>query len=133
MTNFYHITTRKKVSLFQETRDVFSGLISEMRDLSKKKADATLSAKKVEIINRVLDDLIFVFKDEPESRFLERLDEDTLPQNSDVVLIMVQFEKCLKVFPDRYIDHADGPKGYDKYWITEEFLQENRQDNEKDI
>ncbi|MBS4012051.1 MAG: hypothetical protein KGZ72_15010 [Roseovarius sp.] len=111
------VTSTAKVAKYRAAIGVFSGLLAEMRELSKKKADATLSKGKVKILNRVLEDLKEVLGDEAEAKYLDFLDEDDLPQNSDAVLVMVQYEKALKAFNGRY-------RAYDKvkfksYWMTE--------------
>lgn len=111
------VTTTEKVEKYRAAREVFSGLLSEMRELSKKKSEATLSKGKVKILNRVLEDLKEVLEDEAEAKYIDILDEDDLPQNSDAVLVMVQYEKALKAFSIRY-------RSYDRekhkhYWVTE--------------
>lgn len=111
------VTSTAKVATYRAAKGVFSGLLSEMRELSKKKADATLSIGKVKILNRVLEDLKSVLEDEAEAKYLDLIDEDDLPQNSDAVLVMVQYEKILKSFSVRY-------RVYDRlkhqnYWATE--------------
>ncbi|PKR50493.1 hypothetical protein COO20_21365 [Thalassospira marina] len=97
---------------------MFNGLIAEMRELSKKKADATLSKGKVRILNRCLDDIRQILLDEPEAKFLDELDDDQLPQNSDAVLVMVQYETALSSYSKRY--HSQAPGYYGHVWITEE-------------
>lgn len=110
-------TTTAKVETYRAARGVFSGLLSEMRELSKKKADATLSKGKVKILNRVLEDLNEVLGNEAEAKYLDLLDEDDLPQNSDAVLVMVQYEKALKAFVKRY--QVFDREVNKSYWVTE--------------
>lgn len=118
MAEFDHVTTQGTVDTFLATRGVFDGLLKEVRELSKKKPEATMSASKVKLINRVLDVLLVFLKQEPEGKFLERIDEDALPQVSDAVLIMVQFEAALSSFHSRYFRYANGSHR----WITKEQL-----------
>ena len=54
------VTTEKFVAIYQATNAIFLGLLKEIRELSKKKPDAIMSAGKVNIINRVLEDLKLV-------------------------------------------------------------------------
>lgn len=110
-------TSTAKVAKYKASTSVFSGLLFEMRELSKKKAEATLSKGKVKILNRVLEDLKEVLADEAEAKYLDLLDEDELPQNSDAVLVMVQYDRALKAFSGRY-------RAYERetgrhYWLTE--------------
>lgn len=120
MTDFQFVTTQENVEFYRTSEEIFSGLIKEMRELSKKKADATLSKGKVKILNRVLDDIRSLLEAEPEAKFLDELDDDELPQNSDAVLIMVQYESALVAFRKRYRRYVSG---LGEQWITKEFLE----------
>ncbi|WP_417358543.1 MULTISPECIES: hypothetical protein [Gammaproteobacteria] len=80
------VTTEESVAIYNATNDIFLGLLKEIRELSKKKPDAIMSAGKVGIINRVLEDLKLVLDKEPEGKFLDILDDENLPQTSDAVL-----------------------------------------------
>ena len=91
-----------------------------MRELSKKRPDTTLNKHKVKLINRVLIDLESILKDQPEGKYLDLLDDDEPPQNSDAVLVMVQYEKALGGFRQRYRDRI----GSEYLWITEETVRE---------
>lgn len=101
-----HVTTEKVVAIYEASSGVFEGVLSEMRELSKKKPDLTLNKSKVIILNRILADIQFILKEEPEGKYLELLDDEELPQNSDAVLVMVQFEKALHAFRERYSEHG---------------------------
>ena len=117
MTQPKNLTTSAKVEAFNAPSGVFAGLMQEMRELSKKKPDTTLSKNKVRILNRVLADIESVLRDEPEAKYLESLDDDDLPQNSDAVLVMVQHEKALAAFQKRYLVRVPG---IGQRWATEE-------------
>ncbi len=84
-----------------------------------------MSAGKVKIINRVLKDLKKILDAEPEGKFLDILDDSDLPQTSDAVLVMVQFETALSSFKDRYYQNYK-INSYDRKssWVTPEFLKE---------
>ncbi len=119
------VTTEESVAVYQATNDIFLGLMKEIRELSKKKPDAIMSAGKVTIINRVLEDLKLFLDCEPEGKFLDLLDDDNLPQTSDAVLIMVQFETALNSFKDKYFQsYRTGPYEIMSSWVTSEFLEE---------
>ena len=124
MTEFENVTTTAKVTAFEASSGVFAGLMREMRELSKKKPDATLSKPKVAILNRILTDVLAALEDEPEARYLDLLDDDELPQNSDAVLVMVQYETALAAFKKRYYRPLPG---FEYQWITEERLEEYQQ------
>lgn len=120
-------TTAAAVELYEATAEIFKGLIAEIRELSKKKPDATLSKGKVRIVNRVLEDLKIVLSAEPEKKFLDVLDDEDLPQTSDAVLIMVQYETALAEFAKRYhhfliTKPKPGRRSDSLYvWVTEDF------------
>lgn len=114
------VTTKAHVRSFGTARPIFASLLLEVRELSKKKPEATMSAGKVKIINRVLEDLLVFLKDQPDGKYLEALDTDALPQVSDALLIMVQFQAALASFEKRHTRWDSDRR--DKYWLTEEFL-----------
>jgi hypothetical protein len=124
-------TTQNAVDLYAASVKIFSGLIEEVRELSKKKPDAILNKGKVRIINRVLADLKIVLDSEPEKKFLDLLDDEELPQTSDAVLVMVQYESALAEFPNRYFRSFKtgitpyGAPEYKKFWVTEDFDPKN--------
>jgi len=118
-TEFEHVTVQAFVERFQASSPIFSGVLSEVRELSKKKPEATMSAGKVRIVNRILEDLLVILKDEPAGKYLELLDDEALPQMSDAVLTMVQFESALRAFSARYLKRVDG----EPHWITQELLE----------
>lgn len=118
MSRIEHATTDEKVAAYQCCQAIFTGLIKEMRELSKKKADATLSNGKVKIINRALEDLRAILADEPESKYLDLLDDEDLPHNSDAVLVMVQYESALNAFRRRYFRSYIPDLGED-VWMTQ--------------
>ncbi|WOJ89018.1 hypothetical protein RZS28_14570 [Methylocapsa polymorpha] len=119
---FEHITTKGAVETYQSSTPIFKGILQEVRGLSKKKPEATMSASKVKIVNRVLADLLTILKDEPAGKYLDVLDDEALPQMSDAVLTMVQFETALSAFYSRYHQYISVTRK--SYWITEELLAE---------
>ncbi len=93
-----------------------------------------MSTSKVGIINRVLTDLKVILNEEPEGKYLDILDNDNLPQMSDAVLIMVQYETALSSFKKRYYQSYGHGYAKEWTWITTEFvkeyLSEESEDNE---
>ncbi len=80
-------------------------MYKEMKDLSSKKADGALNKLKIKMINRLLNTAQELLKDHPVIKFLEILDDDTIPQNSDVTLILKQYIDALIQFKNVYVDH----------------------------
>ena len=118
------VTTEDFVAIHKATNSIFKGLLKEIRELSKKKPDAIMSAGKVTLINRVLEDLKLFLDGEPEGKFLDLLDDSNLPQTSDAVLVMVQYETALQSFREKYrqVYSSDGYGSTKSAWVTPEFL-----------
>jgi hypothetical protein len=113
------VTTSEKSEEYDASRDVFKSLLHEVKELSKKKPDATMSKAKVKIVNRVLGNLLTVLEGQPDAKYLESLDDDDLPQVSDAVLIMVQFESALEAFRKRYFRNV---RRYGHQWVTTDLV-----------
>jgi hypothetical protein len=64
----------KQANLYDTTRPLLDALYQEVQSLSKKKPDATLSASKVKLINRLLEDVRKVLDGEPAFKYLDLLD-----------------------------------------------------------
>ena len=125
MTEFQNTTTDANVTAYEASSDVFGALMREMRELSKKKPEATLSKSKVAILNRILADIGAILQDQPEYKYLDPLDDEDLPQNSDAVLVMVQYETALAAFRKRYYMYV---QILDEHrWITDDTVEEVRQ------
>jgi DNA polymerase III delta prime subunit len=126
-SKFESITTDVAVEIYEATSPIFEGILQEVRELSKKKPEATMSAGKVKLVNRVLTDLLEILKDEPAGKYLQELDEEALPQMSDAVLTMVQFESALRAFRKRYYKYVTYAK--EQVWITKKNVESWQGDN----
>lgn len=76
-----------------------------MKELSKKAPDGRLNTVKVKMINRVLADVKTALSDEPTMAYLDLLEDETLPSNSDVVLILGQYTAAAHQFEREYQKH----------------------------
>ena len=123
------VTTEESVAVYLATNDIFSGLIKEIRELSKKKPDSVMSKGKVKIINRVLGDLKSLLEVEPEGKFLDLLDDGDLPQTSDAVLVMVQYETALSAFKKKYFKSYKVGFEYQSSWVTPDFVKDYVEDD----
>jgi hypothetical protein len=74
----------------------------EMTELSKKKQDGIVNAFKIKMLNRLLTELGKVIENDPSHAFVDMIDEETIPQNSDVVLILSQWQAALKQYRNRH-------------------------------
>ena len=118
--------------------DMLHAQRQEFDILSKKKSDGPLNKMKIKMVNRVIEPLNELLKNEPSHKYLDVLNEDDLPTNSDVVLIISQYEKALLNFKNKYFLFD---KNYtDKYgdprarWNTKEnpILEEGQEDADED-
>lgn len=124
MTKFEHVTTDASVKTYESANGVFEALLHEVRELSKKKPDATLSKSKVTLINAVLCDLLTILNNEPEGKYLQVLEDEDLPQVSDALMMMVQFKAVLTAFRARYYQSFEtGIATWEHHWITKELLE----------
>ena len=110
-------TTKEKVEIFENFQPYFSAMSKEIADLAKKKHEAIINEKKVKFVNARLQKLREVLKDEPEFEMLELLDDETLPQFGDVVLVLSQYRAAMNQFRERYYD--SGEFGLNGRWKIE--------------
>ena len=80
------------------TSPLLSSMYVEFKELSKKKPDAAVSKSKIKIVNRLLMKIREILADEQAIEFLDLLDEDDVPQVSDVTLILSQYVAAMKEF-----------------------------------
>jgi hypothetical protein len=89
-----------------EKHDVLMPLLlamfREFQDATKKKPDAVLNKRRVDIVNRLLRDVFVVLNGEKSRTYLDLLDEDDLPQNGDVSLLLGQAVAAMQAFKEKY-------------------------------
>ena len=107
-------TTAAKSKTHDTTMPLLNSMYSEFKELSKKKPDAAVSKYKIATVNRLLERVRLVLQDEESIDFLDLLDEDDVPQMSDVTLILSQYVAAMKEFKDTY----HGWNGSDHDWFT---------------
>jgi hypothetical protein len=96
------LPTKDEVKMFDILYPMIDGDLAEIRELSKKKQDEPLNKFKVKIINKKLDKAKSILKNESTIEFLDMLDEETLPTNSDAVLQITQFINALNNFRKKF-------------------------------
>lgn len=114
-----HSTTQEKVDGYESFYEVFSHLYKELKALGSKKPTETLSESKVKIVNRLLIDISHTLDGEPEHKYLDLLDDEALPQYSDAILIISQYEGALKGFHSRNYGY-DRNRGVSRWSIEGE-------------
>lgn len=100
-----------KINKFEMLFPMVNSDLNEIRELSKKKQDEPLNKFKVKTINKKLEQVKMILSDEPTFEFLELLDEDTLPSNSDAVLMISQYIKAMEQFKAKYYTRDDSDFG----------------------
>jgi hypothetical protein len=110
--------TEKQADLYDTTRPLLDALYTEFQELSKKKPEATLSESKVKLINRLLEDVRKVLKGEREFKYLDVLVSESLPQNSDVVLMLSQYKAAMETFHNNY--HGMDPETRRRRWFLDD-------------
>lgn len=101
--------TQSEVEQFKLLSPLINGIYYEFQELSKKKPESPLNTYKVKMANRILEPIKELLKNEPIVNFLDILDIDELPTNSDVILILNHYLKALNMFEKKY--YEDSEKG----------------------
>ncbi|HUW14432.1 MAG TPA: hypothetical protein VM537_32210 [Anaerolineae bacterium] len=108
---------RAEVDSFYKLFGQLTGLYDELAILSKKNPNDAINKFKLKFINSVLSGANQLLgKDYSPFDDFKVFDEDDMPRNSDVVLILSQYLQCFDKL------HADNVALYagDWYWILEE-------------
>jgi hypothetical protein len=108
-----YLPTLSQVQSFELLYPLIRSDVFEIRELSKKKQDEPLNAFKVKIINKKLQQIKEILKNETSIQYLELLDGDSLPSNSDAVLLMSQFVNAMKEFEYKYFSTDGSQLGLD--------------------
>ena len=104
--------TAERVSAYETLKPLLHAMYNEFQELSKKKPEGRVSEPKVKIVNRLLTDVYKMLDGEPNRVYLDLLNEDDLPENSDVILILGQAEAATKAFYAKYY----GYDGFSHRW-----------------
>ena len=108
-------TTAKKADLHEITMPLLEAMYREFKEFSKKKPDDAVNKAKIKMVNRLLSRCREVLESETSMDLLDLLDEDDVPQNSDVVLTLSQYEAAMRQFRSTY----HGFDGAESRWFTE--------------
>jgi hypothetical protein len=108
--------SEEAVRKFETLMSLLKSMHEELREFAKRKQDGAVSKTRVAMINRLLSEAKELLKEEDTARFLDLLDEDTVPQNADAALVLGQYVAAMNQFHDR---HTTGSFG-DLRWLTPE-------------
>lgn len=81
---------------------LLNGMYLEMQELSKKKPDTALNEYKIKAINRILTPAKELLQYEDTYPFLDILNSDDIPTNSDVILILNQYIRAMNLYKNKY-------------------------------
>ena len=95
-------TAEKKALTHDVTMPLLHAMFEEFKELAKKKPEAAVSKSKLVIANRLLNRVREVLADEESIEFLDLLNEDDVPQVSDVTLIFSQYVAAMRAFKTKY-------------------------------
>lgn len=98
------------VSFFEKVQAQLQGLFDEIGALSKKKPDDAINQFKLKIINPIMSQANKLLDGDykPFSDF-EQFDDESLPTNSDVLLVLSQYLNCLeKIRADNIVIYGSG-------------------------
>jgi hypothetical protein len=84
---------------------MFHSAYMELRDLTKKAPQETLSSLKIKTLNRILERIRNFLSNEPAIDFLDIIEEDSLPSASDTLLLMSQYAGAIENY---YKKHYEG-------------------------
>ncbi len=118
------LPTEKNIEDYKLLKDMLHSQKKEFDLLSKKKADGQLNPMKIKMVNRVLEPLKDLSQHEESHKFLDTLNEDELPTNSDIVLIISQYETAINEFRSRYYlkdEYQSSNYSTIKRWMTKEY------------
>ena len=85
------------IDQFEKTDAQLSGLYKEITELSKKKPNDAINTFKLKFVNEIIEcsNELLGDKYKPFSSF-DVFNEDDLPTNSDVVVVLAQYINCLE-------------------------------------
>ena len=109
-----NLPSKADVMNFIMMYDFLESAYVEMKEFSKKNPDGALNDNKVKRLNRILKDIKDILVDEPTASYLDILDDEMLPSNSDVVLTMSQYRSAMENFRKKYRVYHD----FHYHWHT---------------
>ncbi|MCC0178061.1 hypothetical protein I4641_13835 [Waterburya agarophytonicola K14] len=107
----------QKGECYETTMPLLKSMYHQFEELTKKKQEAAVSKRKIAIVNRLLDKVRLVLDDEDSIEFLDLLDENEIPQNSDVTLILSQYVAAMAAFRKTYYKRDSSDNEYK--WLIE--------------
>lgn len=110
--------TEAEVATYERLVPMLDAAHREMSELSRKKQDGIVNSLKIRNINRLLKDLLTVLDHDPSKEYVELLNEEELPQNSDAVLLLSQWRAALQQYKRRHCGKDE--LNHTERWFTVE-------------
>ncbi|MBV8256063.1 MAG: hypothetical protein JO154_25935 [Chitinophaga sp.] len=118
--------TKKDVDTFEKLQAQLEGLHTEISALSKKSQNDALNKFKLKFVNQIISEANGLLGDKykPFNSF-ELFDENDLPTNSDVAMMLTQYLNCLeKLRADNIKKESKYPGHW--YWLVDGELSDIR-------
>ncbi len=108
---------QKDVELFEKLHSQIEALHAEVGALSKKTPDGAMNVFKLGIINSILKQAnrLLTGAYQPLADF-KAFDEDNIPTNSDVTLVLAQYLNCMETLR---ADNVEKGRFQDWYWLID--------------
>jgi len=100
------MSKHETVATYEAIAPLVTAMLDELRKFAIKKPDATIGQQKVVMINRLLADAKKLLAHESNSKYLDLLSDDALPQYSDAVLILSQYRAAMDAFQERHSEYG---------------------------
>lgn len=108
------MNTKEDVWEFEKLEQQLHSFLDEMSALSSKKPDGPVNKFKLKFINAILDGINKLITDYRPFPDFEQFDVDTLPTNSDVVVILSQYAGAVLRFRTENTRYENS----NWYWIV---------------
>lgn len=106
--------TQQEVDLFEKLQAQLEGLYNEISALSKKSQNDALNKFKLKFVNQILSEANILLEDDykPFADF-STFDENDMPTNSDVAMMLTQYLNC---FEKLRVDNIRKESNFPQYW-----------------
>lgn len=108
--------TKLQAEEFDMLSPLLDALCVETKELSKKKQDGVLNLLKVKMINKILLRIKTILEHDSSVEYLELLDEESLPTNSDASFMLSQFQAAMTQFRKKHYGYQSFSGTYE--WTT---------------
>ena len=110
-------TTWQKIEEYEVLMPLLRAMFREFTTFAKRKPAGVLSQSKVRVVNRLLRAVYAVLDTEASRNYVDLLNEDELPQNGDMMLMIGQAVAAMNAFYDKYYRRNDVTMTSE--WVTD--------------